>query len=224
MKQKSDIELRSEKALNIVGRVPSVIIRYGIIAIILSICSIIIILSIIPYRENIYITMDIHKSREFDLVNSPASGFFIAEGFPNYASMGQAIGFVTSGDSLIEIQPSISGKLFPKVNIGDSVSIHSVLCGILAGGNGIIYGESVISAEIKAKINYGSTVTFSYLDQPILGYTSEVYPIENTRNYTLKINFGDGIPLEINDLQTSGHVEVQYKSILNKFMSAFRRE
>lgn len=58
----SAIELRSEKVRNIIGKIPSVLIRYGTIIIGLALLSVAVVSAFIPYRETIPVRISIERS------------------------------------------------------------------------------------------------------------------------------------------------------------------
>lgn len=58
----SQIELRSEKVRNIIGRIPSVFVRYGTLMIVLALFILIVVAAFVPYRETIPVKITIAKS------------------------------------------------------------------------------------------------------------------------------------------------------------------
>lgn len=58
----SQIELRSEKVRNIIGRIPSVFVRYGTLMIVLALFILIVVAAFVPYRETIPVKITVAKS------------------------------------------------------------------------------------------------------------------------------------------------------------------
>lgn len=58
----SQIELRSEKVRNIIGRIPSVFVRYGTLMIALALFILIVVAAFVPYRETIPVKITVAKS------------------------------------------------------------------------------------------------------------------------------------------------------------------
>ncbi|MDO5666113.1 MAG: hypothetical protein Q4G63_12790 [Bacteroidia bacterium] len=62
MKQEKQIELRSEKVRNIIGKIPSTMVRYGTVFIGLALFSILVVSVFVPYRETIPIKISVEKT------------------------------------------------------------------------------------------------------------------------------------------------------------------
>lgn len=58
----SQIELRSEKVRNIIGKIPSVFVRYGTLMIALALFILIVVAAFVPYRETIPVKITVAKS------------------------------------------------------------------------------------------------------------------------------------------------------------------
>ncbi|MFT4071707.1 MAG: hypothetical protein QM654_07285 [Dysgonamonadaceae bacterium] len=60
----NSIELRSEKVRNIVGKIPPLLLRYGILAITFSLVAIILILYLIPYQPSEKVQLHITQDKQ----------------------------------------------------------------------------------------------------------------------------------------------------------------
>ncbi|WP_373801478.1 hypothetical protein [Bacteroides heparinolyticus] len=58
---KNPVELRSEKVRNIIGRIPSALVRYGTIIIGLSLLMLLIVSAFIPYRETVPVKISVES-------------------------------------------------------------------------------------------------------------------------------------------------------------------
>lgn len=56
------IELRSEKVRNIIGRIPSVLVRYGTVFIGLALLAVVVVSAFVPYRETVPVKITVEKT------------------------------------------------------------------------------------------------------------------------------------------------------------------
>ena len=64
MKNKIQVEIKSEKVQNIIGQIPPILLRYGTAIIFLSLLVLIFIASIIPYKHTIDTTIMVQKTSD----------------------------------------------------------------------------------------------------------------------------------------------------------------
>ncbi len=139
MERTNKIELRSEKVRNIVGQIPSLLLRQGILMITIALLIILGIAAIIPYRKAIPIDVTLHTVPNIETVYAQHDGVFMEDSLlhDNTTScisatevhVGQRIGYIYSGNSVTQ-KPTIYGtcdivsSLSSEIYQGQKIIIH----------------------------------------------------------------------------------------------------
>ncbi|MDR0755103.1 MAG: HlyD family secretion protein, partial [Prevotellaceae bacterium] len=74
-----NIELRSEKVRNITGKIPPVFTRYGISIVAVTLFVLFIISIIIPYREQVNLSITVHEEPNAEFIKAPHAGTIVID-------------------------------------------------------------------------------------------------------------------------------------------------
>lgn len=105
MDSRKEIELRSEKVRNIIGKIPPLILRIGIAVISLVIVLVLILAYFIPYPQYYNATFEMVTVPKYQIIRAPASGMY-------YVNPKEApdLGIIISADSVYDIKSEKGGK------------------------------------------------------------------------------------------------------------------
>ncbi|MDR1706926.1 MAG: HlyD family secretion protein [Prevotella sp.] len=220
-KDNKSIELRSEKIRNIIGQVPSVLVRNGT----LSICMVLIILLIIslflPYREIISIKIRVKTVPDTFFFNATKNGFFVSDTILSKITSNTTIGYIIDYDTIQTIHSPISGDILMNVNSKEYVEKGKNIFWIVPH-NYTYFGLAEITIEDIKKVKKGDKVSMkSYNNKIIEGAIENVYFIPKTQNfYEIKIRFNEN-PLKENllpEVVYEGQIILSDISLLKKIM------
>ena len=223
--EQKEIELRSEKVRNIVGQVPPVILRKGILIISFAIFVLLVIAWFLPYPETITIKIKLYSTPQSTMICAPEDGFFQYD--PKFG-----IGCIrTDNDSTIEIKFPSNGNVIMNsksnslVNKGDILyvvipdSIYDLsVVGYVAGNDaGKVARNQKVKMEIQASV-FQKSISVS-------GCVSEIYPVPNPEGYKIEIDVTDKRQLSLLEnlklsslLQGKGKIIVSNQSVLRRFL------
>lgn len=195
-----DIELRSEKIRNVVGKIPPRMLKIGISIISIVIICVLILAYVIPYPQYKTIPIYFHSNPIVQTEISDTEGMFHQEAKSSTVSKGDKIGWIENGEaSITELYSANSGKIIFNVNDGDFVSKNNVLFSIIPDSIQSIYAFGYIDFKEIDNIQVGQAVSvigkIGYKEGEIVN----IYPISEidtiTGQYLLKfkISFGKDI-------------------------------
>ncbi len=146
--KKKSIELRSEKVRNIVGQIPSLLIRQGVIVIGMALLILVGIAAMIPYRKIIPVKVTMHTVPRKEIVYAAHAGILVMD------SLLFQVNMVAS-----------NATKFIKVDAGQRI-------GVLYRGDSIpqkhtMYGTCMLDDELAKKMHLGQHV-FVYLSSGIV--------------------------------------------------------
>lgn len=206
--QKKNIELRSEKVRNIIGQVPSILLRYGIALIGIVIVFLVGIAALIPYQENLPISARIETSPNSVLLRASHSGHVLWESKSKIVSKGEILGYEQNQDSLFVIRASLSGMLLYMVQNRDAITKGEALAIITPEGSLKYYAMAKVSQSLLAKVNQGEKVLFDSSERVIVGRISKKYSVLDTNiSASIRIIFED-IPPETITAKTILHGKI----------------
>ncbi|MDR2127324.1 MAG: HlyD family efflux transporter periplasmic adaptor subunit [Prevotellaceae bacterium] len=212
--EKKNIELRSEKVRNIIGKVPPVFIRYGIGIVAVSLLVLFVISIIIPYRETVKLSITVHSKPNADLIKSTHSGTVIIDTSGSQKDSVQA--YLQTANSIDTICKCAVKNILFSVNNKQFVSENEILFIVNSTDNYEIFGIADITKDDTKKIHKGQTVNIIADDMNVEGTVSDIYAInpEQTR-YRLKINIS--VPNNMYfDSKYQGIITVSEKSLFLK--------
>ncbi len=182
----NEFELRSEKVRNIVGEVPSYILRYGAYMVSGFLIIIFISLYLIPYSESYTTEIIIKTIPGNELIYSNTNGYITFVADNNEAiKKNEKIGIIKNNalpDGQV-IFSNISGKIYLNFPSNSFINKQSLICEIIPDTIKDIYGE--INLPLKYRnINTETTKIEIYLyDGSFLnGYISRLYSVNNIIN------------------------------------------
>lgn len=117
MDNKREIELKSEKVRNIVGKIPPITLRIGIIVISVVIILVLALAYFMPYPRYYNTKIEIIIIPEYQLIRAPVSGNYY-----NNTGNNSHIGIIVSSDSITQVKPKIEGKIL--TNSYDSFYVY----------------------------------------------------------------------------------------------------
>lgn len=175
-----DIELRSEKVRNIVGKVPPRLYRVGI-----SIISIILLLTlvlayIIPYPEYKTTSINLSTIPIIQTIEAPLSGTFFFDLSQERVEVNQKICTVRfENDSMVNYYSEYNGIFLCNYKNEDKVEQGDIIFSIIPDSISLIYGISLIPLDDMKNIKKGQTVIITSVEQQsIKGCISKLYPIQ----------------------------------------------
>lgn len=150
----NDIELRSEKVRNIIGRMPSYFTRNGVYIVLGFIVLIFICLSIIPYSESVDATIVIKTDPNSEILKSPIDGL-ISYNINNKQHIypKSTIASIENNDLCLDIKSIISGTVITHSKNRSFIKKGDLICEILPDSIKSIYGELYIPVESGKKIH-----------------------------------------------------------------------
>ncbi len=152
MNQKKQIELRSEKVRNIIGQIPSVLVRYGALIIGVALFFLVVISAFIPYRETVPVKITLKMVPEAEYVAAKSSAIVIIK------EVKAAV--PEDSDTMFE------GKIILNVKNGNYVPQGDTLLAVLPFKNSI-YGITQIHQSHLSKMEEGNRVL---INDAVAGY------------------------------------------------------
>ncbi len=219
--ENNNIELRSEKIRNVVGKMPSLLQRRGIVIITGVLFILILILAFLPYKEILPIKLMQYSTPAIETLKTPVAGMVFLEKEYEIVYANQTIGHVLSDGKLIPVRASITGIPLFHVSDCDQVKAGSILLIIIPKESRITYGEAEIPIEQKTKINLNNKVVLysSQGNRKYYGRLSKIYPIHSIQGtIKIRIDFPEKTPLEIPHTIISGNILINETTILKKFL------
>ncbi|MFR3217442.1 MAG: HlyD family efflux transporter periplasmic adaptor subunit [Dysgonomonas mossii] len=179
-----DIELRSEKVRNIVGKVPPLLLRMGIVVISIIIISLLIAAYFLPYRESKSIEVELFCRPGYQSIIMPEDGNVLMSTSMIHVKQGQQICYIqTEVDSVIRYYAHFEGKVLFDASYGDFLRRGEHIYTIIPDSIKSVYGIAYITEENIARIDSGQPVSFipkptsPYIDDRLAGYISRIYPV-----------------------------------------------
>ncbi|PVX51927.1 HlyD family secretion protein [Balneicella halophila] len=210
------IELRSEKVRNIVGQIPSLLIRQGILIIGLALLILVGVSAFIPYKKTLPIEVTIQRVPAIEKIHASTNGILLIDSFPKMVKAEQVVGKLLQNDTLLPIKAPTEGKLIWNVQNNDKVKKGDLLCLVVPQVATSIYGECEVNASQKAMLNKGQKVELlDDFGQQINGQISQIYLIptrSNLFNVRVEISYHSIIATSL-----KGKVILQEKSVLRYF-------
>jgi len=174
-----NIELRSEKVRNIVGKIPPLLLRIGIFVISIIIVLILTLAYFIPYPEYKDITVHLYSDVPINTKKSPDSGLFHKE-FDGHKNKGEQTGALNS-DTIIPIYADISGCVYYQLDDRAYVKKGDILYAIIPDTISEVYGICSIPCDEIGRIHNGQEVKVNIEDREeafqITGQVSKIYPL-----------------------------------------------
>ncbi|MBP1615269.1 MAG: hypothetical protein H6Q13_2717 [Bacteroidetes bacterium] len=189
-KKNKSTELRSEKVRNIIGQVPSVLIRNGTLIICVVLVVMLTISVFVPYREIIPIQIKVETSPKACFVHATVNGFFVSDSVPTSINADSIIGHIINEDFIEKIISPIKGDVLMNINNEEQINKGELLCAIIPK-NHTCYGIAEISAEDYYKIKEGNKILMT-LDKDIAieGIVEQISSLSPNKNrHKVKINF-----------------------------------
>lgn len=188
-----NIELRSEKVRNIVGKVPPRLLRVGILIISFVIICILTLAYFIPYPQYRDIPVTLYSNPPIQTIIARNSGLFYSNIDREFVSNGERIcNIKNDNDSIFDFYSKISGKILFNTDNGNYIQQNNILLSIIPDSLGYVYGIGLIPFDEIDTIYKGQKVTITYKGEYIIGEVINIYPIpEKGRFYKIEINFSD---------------------------------
>ncbi|MDR1197850.1 MAG: hypothetical protein LBK94_02405 [Prevotellaceae bacterium] len=212
-----NIELRSEKVRNITGKIPPVLVRYGITVVATVLLALFAISIIIPYRETINLSVTIHGEPDAGLIKSPVDGKVIIDTNVNDRE-NTAIAYIQSKNKIYPVYADKTGSIVFSVKNGQFVEKDDVIFIIISDDNYELYGIADITDKDDAnKIKTGQIVNINiYSDKTIQGIVSDIYAVNSGKTeYRLKISIAETDYIYLNS-KYKGTVVVAEKTVFRK--------
>lgn len=238
-KKRKDIELRSEKVRNIVGKVPPLLLRTGIAVISVIIISLLVSAYFLPYREYKNVELELFCRPGYQSIAMPEDGNVFMTTSTMQLKENQQICFIQTGlDSIIKFYAHFEGKVLFNVSYGDFIRKGFHIYTIIPDSIKSVYGVAYITEEDITRIDNGQPVNFipkptsPYIDDMLVGYISKIYstPSENGSKgkalYKIEIEFtgykpvldDSTFPTFTSDIKGKGQVLISDKPILQRIL------
>lgn len=217
MDSRKDIELRSEKVRNIVGKIPPATLRIGISIISIIIMLVLVIAYFMPYPQYYNTKVEIIATPEYQILRAPASGLY----YSNTVDQTN-IGVIVSSDSIFQIRSRGEGKIM--ANSSDSIYVYrnDIVAAIIPDTTLSISGICKISIDKINEIKQGQKI--SVASSSGKNYMASVSNIDNIQQkdittgysyFKVMIQFDSKLDTpEIFDSMTEGKILVSDMPIL----------
>ncbi len=218
-------ELRSEKIRNMIGQVPSSLVRCGTLIICIVLAVLFIISIFVPYRETVSVQIKIETSPEAHFIYSSEAGFLVSDSMRTTINTGEAIGYIIGKSSLEKIIGPITGEVLMNVNNNECIDKGGLLC-IIIPKNHICYGITYITIEDYKKVKQGNKIVMNLINnETIYGELEQIYPLSDGQcSHKIKIKFKEYSFRNKQMISTvhSARIILDDVSILSKFISLLR--
>ncbi|MDR3286935.1 MAG: hypothetical protein LBT27_05790 [Prevotellaceae bacterium] len=185
-----NIELRSEKVRNIVGKIPPALVRYAMTIIAFVLITLLIISLIIPYRETINLSISIHSEPQAELIKADNDGIIIIDTIFDNNKKPEIIVYEQTIDTVYQLYTHKNGKIKLLVKNKQFVKKNELIGLNIPSENYCIYGLSDVNETEKIKIGQTVNINIDNTNQT-QGVISDIYKLTlNTENnkYRLKID------------------------------------
>lgn len=212
MDTNNNIELRSEKVRNIVGEIPSSIMRYGLYIVIVFISVILLCLSIIPVYDTYTTDIIIKSLPEREVCLSPYCGkikFLCDDG--DYVKEAEIFGTIQCNDTIYSLLNKASGTILLNVKNNSQVKQTDIICEFCPDSTYEIYGEVLLPLYYCNMDYHNFEINIvPPTGKPITGKISHIYkiPIEKGNQQFLKAN------VAIKNIDNDIPVNIQCKLII----------
>ncbi len=222
--REKSIELRSEKVRNIVGQIPSLLIRQGILIIGLVLLILLSISAFVPYIKILPVDITVYTVPQVEKVRAPADGIFLIDTL-FHAKSNQKVGNVLYGKQLLPVQHASKGYLIWNVQNNDRVQKNDLLFVVEPQNIEKIYGECYVPLSQKNMLQQGQKVILTDdWGHHFNAWVSVIYPIPNNLQQ-LKVK------IEIDNLQRNkpqhklqGKIVLLETTFLERFVvNSFRK-
>lgn len=211
MNPEKQIELRSEKVRNIIGRIPSVLVRYGTLIIGIALLIFVAIALFIPYRETVPVTITLKMVPEAEYVAAKKSSIVIIKEMKDSVP--------EDSDTMFE------GKIILNVKNGTYIPQGDTLLAVLPFENSI-YGITKIHQSHLSKMKEGNRVL---INDAVVGYFEgtveaiDKIPPENNPSFrNVRIVFDEKTSWQklIPESELDGKVILSDTPVLKKFLES----
>ncbi|MDR2947634.1 MAG: hypothetical protein LBV71_00355 [Prevotella sp.] len=216
-----ELQLRSEKVRNIVGEIPSTIMRYGLYIIIMFVSVIFFCLSIIPIREQYTTDIVIKSIPENDIITSPIDGQI------NYSiddnrniNINEEIGRIINNDTTCIIYSKISGMVIRNQKNKTHITQDDILYEIKPNYTQYLYGEILVPIDfINKDYNSFDVEIVTREGNTVKGEITHIYEIlvneGSDQSYKADILIDSKASLQIN-LICKAIVTIKSERLINK--------
>ncbi len=210
------IELRSEKVRNIVGQIPPLLIRQGVLIIGLTLLVLFIISSFVPYKKTIPVEITIYKTPQIEKITALNDGVLLLDSILQEAEANQVIGNLLFNDTILPIKSKTKGKIIWNLQNNDSVRKNTLLCVVIPLQNKAIYGECRVDSSQKAMLRKGQKILLSDSQgRTFNGEISEIYPILlNNKELKIRIKLDK---IQTDEIYLNGQIILREDSLLEYF-------
>ncbi|GAB6123473.1 HlyD family efflux transporter periplasmic adaptor subunit [Dysgonomonas termitidis] len=226
MSEYKDIELRSEKVRNIIGKVPSIILRIGTFIISFLIILFLSIAYLVPFPQYNKIIISLYVNPTIQIGEASRSGIITINTNKTEILLDEYVGSLKTGhDSIIVYKAMNKGEILYNCDNGDYIEKGEVIFSIIPDSIHSIYGIFYITSDQMKIIQKGQEVEILLDEHSFMSKISDIYPISKTNNngtlYKAKIDFHD-ISKEIklyNDKDITGKILISKKPLLQRILN-----
>lgn len=221
-KEKS-IELRSEKVRNIVGQIPSLLIRQGILIIGMVLLIVLSISAFVPYRKTLPVDISVYTVPQIEKVTAPTAGIFMIDTILKQAKPNQIVGNLVVNDMLLPIKATALGKVIWNVQNNDFIKKKDLLFIIVPPKTQKVYGGCSVHLSQKTALKKGQKVFLTdYLGHQYNGKVTTIYPIPAAKEQ-LKVRISiDNFPATETVNQLKGRIILEETTFLRYFMKSLK--
>lgn len=179
MDAQKDIELRSEKCRNIVGKIFPRLLRIGGTTVISIILLLALVLAyLIPYPQYKTYPIQIYSYPMVQTEKTPLQGIISVNMKENNVQKGElTCTLTTETDSVFHFNAGINGQLYYNYKNNDYVERNNIIFSIIPDSIESFYGIILVPIDEILFINKNQEVTIIYNKQTLNGNVSYVYPI-----------------------------------------------
>ncbi|MBB4034733.1 hypothetical protein GGR21_000620 [Dysgonomonas hofstadii] len=226
-----DIELRSEKVRNIIGKIPPRILRVGISVVSLTIIGVLILAYLIPYPQYSIISVQFYSNPLVQTVEALNSGIFYSDIERLTIYKDEEVGLIKNiNDSVFKLYSKVSGEIFLNSKNGDYIEKNKILFTIIPDTIQSAYAIGFVMPEEIKDITVGQFVYISLSEKSISGKIVEIYPIQEmntnsgSKGFKIKIGFSTDIVYQDKNLlfpntTYTGKILTSKKPILQKIFN-----
>ncbi len=214
--QKS-IELRSEKVRNIVGQIPSLLVRQGASIIGMVLLVLLGISAFVPYRKTIPVEVAMYSTPSIEKLTAFDNGVFLINTKLKAVKTNQIIGNLLCNDTILPIRAKITGQVIWNVHNNDAVKGKDLLCVVIPKQVKTIYGECLVDSSEKAMLKKGQKVILTNnLGEKINGQINTIYPTPSDgKQFKVRLTFDDS---KIDEMYLNGIIVLSESSVLEYFI------
>lgn len=221
--REKSIELRSEKVRNIVGQIPSLLIRQGILIIGLVLLILLSISAFVPYRKTLPVDITVYTVPQIEKVIAPADGIFLIDTILKQVKPNQIVCNLAISDTLLPVKATALGKIIWNVQNNDLVKKKDLLFIIVPQKLQRVYGECSVHLSQKTTLQKGQKVFLTdYLGHQYNGKVTTIYPIP-TKTEQLKVRISiDNFPATETVNQFKGKIILEETTFLKYFIASLK--